>query len=43
MVVAISTDIPCLGESVVVVRGLCGVMGAIMIAVTHSVYKYYLK
>ena len=43
MVVAISTDIPCLGEGVMVVRGLCGVMGAMMIVVTHSVYKYYLK
>ena len=43
MMVTISDDIPCLGESVVVVRGLCGVMGAMMLVVTHSVCKYYLK
>ena len=43
MMVAISDDIPCLGKSVVVVRGLCGVMGAMLIVVTHSVCKYYLK
>ena len=39
----IYVHVPSLGESVVVVRGLCGVMGAMVLVVTHSVCKYYLK
>ena len=36
MMMTVSEDFPRLGESVVVVRGLSGVVGAMLLVVTHS-------